>query len=288
MGKNIREQFIPSQKLDFLQIDGTIEGAKSRIKVPRHFEAAVIRMGLPVFERGIEAERAVQIFERIAEQVEQAMPSFIKWGGMVDRFVEGGVQLLFMNNEDCAMGAVGAAIQVREELLKDEEMWKGMTFGMTYGHVILGVIGGVGQYNVMSMSHEAAIAKFLQRAAAKYSASILAGERLMERDPAIRSKYSCRLLGKFYFSAIKKSIKVYDLYDGDEISVRTAKRKTALLFDKGVSLFLAEDFVQARSYFIEVLKANRTDKAARTYLSLCDNFRENPPESPEDLCIERV
>ena len=163
-----------------------------------------------------------------------------------------------------------------------------MTFGLSFGQVIVGVLGGGGYYNVTSMSHETSISKFLQQCAVKYSASILATERILEHDPSIAAKYTNRLLGKFYFSNINQAVKVYDFYDGDEIGIRTAKRKTALLFEKGVSFFLAGDFVQARSYFIEVIKANRLDKAARLYLSLCDSYRENPPESPEALCIERL
>ncbi len=288
MKESIREQFIPKQKLDILQIDGTYDQAKDKIKKLRHFDATVVRMGLPEIEAGIDGEKAMRVFEQFAEQVEHAMPSFLEWGGVVDYYVEGGMQLFFMNDKASNVDAVGAAIQARENLLKRDELWKGITFGLTYGSVILGALGGGGHYAVMTMSHESSVSKYLQRSAAKYSASILVTERLLEHDPTIMSKYTCRLLGKFYFNRLKKALKVYDFYDGDKIDVRTAKRKTALLFDKGVSLFLAGDFAQARSYFIEVIKANRMDKAARIYLSLCDNFRENPPESPEALCIERV
>lgn len=285
MKESIREQFIPRKKLDFLQIDGTYEEAKQKIKTPRKLDATVVRMGLPDVHLGIDQDMVTQLFVRISDQVEQAMPSFIEWGGVVDHYEEDGAQLLFMDNK---VGAVGAAIEVRERLLRKSELIKGMTFGLSYGSVLLGVLGGAGTYSVMSLSHEAFISEYLQRATAKYSASILATENILKQDASIASKYSCRLLGKFYFSFIKKALKVYDFYDGDEIDVRTAKRKTALLFDKGVSFFLAEDFVRARSYFIEVIKANRRDKAARIYLSLCDNFRENPPKSPEEFCIERV
>lgn len=292
MDNSIRKQFVPNRMLDILQIDGSGAVAEENMKKTRRFDATVIRMGLPDADAALDGELAVQVFEKIAERVERAMPSFIEWGGVVDRFVGGdGVQVLFMDKTGSprsSLSAVGAAVQARENMLKSGDMWKDMTFGMSFGTVNMGVLGGMGHYTVMSMSAESAIAGFLRKSAVKYSASILATERLLEHDPTIISKYTNRLLGKFYFSGINKALKIYDFYDGDEIAVRTAKRKTALLFDKGVSFFLEGDFVQARSYFIEVLKANRTDKAARVYLSLCDNFRDNPPETPEALCIERV
>ncbi|MBQ7676704.1 MAG: hypothetical protein IJT32_00575 [Lachnospiraceae bacterium] len=285
MGKSIREQFIPKKKLDFLQIDGTFEEAKQNLKTPRCIDAGVMRMGMADIDFGFDDNEAPAMFERIAAQVEHAMPSFAEWGGEVDHDLGTGVQLLFMENKT---GALGAAIQARERLLKRAEMIRDMTFGLSYGKVVLGVLGGAESYSVMSFSQVSFISAFLQQVTGKYSASILVSEELIRQDPSLTSKYSCRLLGKFYFGKIKKTLKVYDFYDGDEIAVRTAKRKTDLLFDKGVSLFLAEDFARARSYFIEVIKANRGDKAARIYLSLCDTFRENPPESPEELCIERV
>lgn len=288
MEKSMREFFIPKRKLDILQIDGTYDEAEQRLKKPSSFNTTVIRMGLPDIMDRHDENALIQLFEQLSEWVESVLPAFIEWGAVVDRFGEDGVQLFFMDSDSGAVGAVGAAIQVREKLLKSESMWKDMTFGLTYGSVILGVLGGMGYYSVMSMSYVEYISQLLQQSAKKYSASILVTEQLLEHDPSIKSKYTHRLLGKFYFSGIDKAIKIYDFYDGDEITVRTAKRKTALLFEKGVSLFLAEDFVQARSYFIEVIKANRKDKAARAYLSLCDSFRENPPESPEALCIERL
>jgi hypothetical protein len=42
------------------------------------------------------------------------------------------------------------------------------------------------------------------------------------------------------------------------------------MFEKGVELFAERKYDQARLHFVEVLKADRQDLAAKEYVYLCD------------------
>ena len=79
--------------------------------------------------------------------------------------------------------------------------------------------------------------------------------------------------------------RIFDIFDGDTTDIRNRKRKTRMLFEKGVRLFMAREFAEARSYFIEVLKADRDDKAAREYVFLCDKYYSLPPDRVEEATI---
>ena len=66
--------------------------------------------------------------------------------------------------------------------------------------------------------------------------------------------------------------KLYDVFEGDAVEVRNKKRKSKMVFEKGVDLFAKQKLPEARQHFIEVLKMAPGDKAAKYYLLRCDQY----------------
>ena len=81
--------------------------------------------------------------------------------------------------------------------------------------------------------------------------------------------------------------KIYDVYDGDNEEDRRRKDMTRQMFEKGVSLFCARKFYEARNAFVEVLKQFRRDAAAREYLYLCNQYYQRDDAGEIDIYIER-
>ena len=81
-----------------------------------------------------------------------------------------------------------------------------------------------------------------------------------------------KVLGQIYLRAADQTEELYDVYDGDSVEDKNGKRRTRLLFEKGVEFFQQRRFYDARLHFIEVLKANRMDRAAKEYLYLCSRY----------------
>ena len=79
--------------------------------------------------------------------------------------------------------------------------------------------------------------------------------------------------------------KIYDVFDGDEKDTRNRKRQTKMLFEKGVLLFSEQNYQEARQHFIEVLKTDRMDKAAKEYVYLCEWYL-NESEEKKNVYIE--
>ena len=95
---------------------------------------------------------------------------------------------------------------------------------------------------------------------------------LKEQIPDFERNYSSRYLGQIYLRAADQTEELYDVYDGDSVEDKNGKRRTRLLFEKGVEFFQQRRFYDARLHFIEVLKANRMDRAAKEYLYLCSRY----------------
>ena len=213
------------------------------------------------------------------------MPAVRQYNGVIDRFLDDGFQALFTESWD---DGLKAAIQIRENLIREcyinEDL---VTIGLTFGPVSLGMLGYAERLTPLMISTHTRIGRFLQICAYRYHAHILVTGNLLEAVPDFATRYGNRMLGSFYMESSQKRERIYDLFDGDALNTRQSKRKTKLLFEKGVEQFLNRDFVKARSFFIEVLKADRKDRAARNYLSLCDAFRSEPPAMEERaLCLE--
>ena len=76
------------------------------------------------------------------------------------------------------------------------------------------------------------------------------------------------------------------MFDGDPVEVRNQKRRTKTAFEKGVKVFAEGDFPQARVCFIEVLKTDQQDLAARRYVHLCEKNLEARERGQADIYIE--
>jgi TolA-binding protein len=53
------------------------------------------------------------------------------------------------------------------------------------------------------------------------------------------------------------------------------KEKTKALFEQAVMLYQVGRFYDAREAFVQVIKVNRQDKAAKLYFYLCDEYFQN-------------
>ncbi|MBR1630154.1 MAG: hypothetical protein IJ679_12970 [Lachnospiraceae bacterium] len=279
--------FVPNQLLQFLGIQADEAAFSDMLKKQIECNAVVLQVGIDKGEEVLHSTNAAATFSLVNELFELAVPAVRRFNGMIDCFLENGFQALFTKSRE---DGVRAAIQIRENILQRKYIYEDrVTVGLAYGPVSVGVIGFEDRVSPITMSMHTSIARFLQKKAGEYHAHILLTGTLLESISDYATLYGHRPLGLFYRESEKKEERIYDLFDGDAPAARQTKRKTKQLFEKGMHVFLERDFVKARGFFIEVLKADRSDTAARKYLSLCDGFLLAPPsESIRSLCLERM
>ena len=262
--------FIPFRLLKTMGIDWReTPDHESIIGKKQDIEMAYLCGGV---EQGRDATREGRyegLFESINQVLDYALPTIVKNNGAIEDFKDKTFRAVFdYQPED----ALTAAISICEWFARaeNEDHPRKLAIALTYGIVTMGVVGYKNRMSVISLSSMTSLTADLQEKAAGYSARILATGSLIDKIPNFETRYNSRFLGIIHLKGSGVEERLYDVFDGDEVTVRNLKRKTKTMFERGVSLYLARNFTEARGCFIEVLKMDRSDKAARRYLFLCD------------------
>ena len=103
-------------------------------------------------------------------------------------------------------------------------------------------------------------------------------------------KYKYRFVDRVMVKGKKKSVSVYEVFNGDPARVVDSKERTKNNFEEGIRLYYERNFSEASVQFNQVLKENPEDKAARIYLERSAHYMvKGVPEDwtgVEDLTIK--
>lgn len=271
--KEITENpLVATELLEILGIKDPLHATTEFLKEQKKLQTGIINANIADFERIIQHMEVEQVYRFINQTLACCIPAVYENDGILNAFQEAGLSVLFQNNLE---EGLNAAVSICEEIVRcnDSEHYQKFAIGLCYGDVMVGMVGQEKRLFVLTLSTYTGFVNFLQKTAPKYYARILATGSYVERIEKLNKKYNSRFLGYFYISSTDTLEKVFDIFDGDTAGIRNLKRKTRMMFEKGVYLFLEGDFAEARNYFIEVLKTDRTDRAAREYVLLCDKYR---------------
>lgn len=270
-GEEIYEKFLPSELLGMMGIQDDSRQSADLLEEQKELQAVILNENIVGFEELIHSTEIKEVFRLINQTLAFSIPIIHDNHGMIDIFQDAGVVALFTGDVE---DGLNAAISICEEMIKLEnwEKYQNFAVGLSCGTVMAGVVGYGRKLSVLTLSTYMGLGQFLQKMAPRYYARILAAGSYVEKVKDFEKNYNQRLLGLIYIRDTDSMEKVFDIFDGDRTGIRNKKRKTKMIFEKGVSLFIAKEFAQARSYFIEVLKADRNDRAAREYVYLCDKY----------------
>ena len=267
---------LPGRLLELFQ-HGELD--KLRIGEQKSVKAAVLSYNIPGFDRIVRQMNTEEIFRFVNSILSLVVPCILYQEGEIDEYVDAGLSAFFLNDPERALRC---AVSVCESLNQAgiREMY---SIGLTYDDVLVGIVGHEKRFSTLTISETTGLAEFLQELAIRYRARILITGSMKRQIPDFDKSYNSRYLGDIYLKAARRTEELYDVYDGDEPMDKNGKRKTRLLFKNGVDLFQNENYHDARLHFIEVLKANRMDGAAKEYLYLCnrclseENTKEGTP-----------
>ena len=280
-------RFLPAELLEMMGIQDTSVQMADILTGQKELQAVVLNGNIAGFQELIHNMETKEVYRLVNQSLALSLPILFEKNGMVDRFQNAGAEALFTGGME---DGLEAAITICEEVVKlgDWKNYQSFAVGLCYGRVSVGVVGYGKKLSVLTLSTYTGLAEFLQKKAPEYYARILAAGSYLEKVEGFKKKYNYRFLGFFYIRDTGNMEKVFDVFDGDEAGVRNRKRKTRMLFEKGVRLFIERQFTESRGYFIEVLKADRNDKAAREYVFLCDKYGNMPSAKMAEIqiCIE--
>ena len=84
--------------------------------------------------------------------------------------------------------------------------------------------------------------------------------------------YASRYVGRC--SIGRRSIRVYEVYDGDPYEVRKGKEAGLRQFSEGVLTLYSGEIIQAKRIFLDLVREIPQDGCARYYLYLADKLTE--------------
>ena len=254
-----------------LQLFGQEDYEKIAIGEERTIQAAVMSFNLHGFSNIVRSRNTEEIFGLVNKVLEYVVQAVLYQNGEIDKFLKAGLTALYLNEEERALRT---AISVCEALNQKNIIDASYSMGLSYGEVMAGIVGHEKRFGMLTISETTGIAEFLQELGEKYGARIIISGSLKKQISDFEKRYNSRYLGNIYLKVSGIMEEIYEVYDGDAPVDKNAKRKTRLLFEKGVELFQERRFYDAQLHFIEVLKANRMDGAAREYLYLCNQYQD--------------
>ena len=278
---SIYEQLFPVQLLKLLGIKKVTDMTTD---VQQAFDTSVMSVNALDFSAAIHTMSAQQLFSTINEVFTRIIPAITGSGGVIDNFQKAGLSALYTERSE---NALTAAITMCESMdhLDTPDKYTGFSIGLCYGGVMLGIVGYRERISVVSMSESVSLAEFLQEKAVRYGSRILVTENFARCIPGFEKNYNSRFLGYFYDHIREQAIRIFDVYDGDLPERKQSKRRTRMIFEQGVERFVHGDYSEARLHFVEVLKTDRNDLAAREYLYVCDKYCSSAVVG--DICIEK-
>lgn len=234
----------------------------------QYFSAAILDVNREDFAGGAHCGGTEEVFSSINGMLGRMIPVISRQGGLVDSFERGGISAFFTGA--CGQ-ALTAAVSLWEELhAAEDETYTTAAAGLARGSVMIGVVGHDERMTVLLLSEAKELAGFLRSMGYRYYARILVTKDILDSMGEEASRFNSRILGKVYIRSRNSAMVVCDVFDGDTVEVRNKKRRSRIVFEKGVELFWEGKLAQARQHFVEVLKLDSADRAASAYLLRCD------------------
>lgn len=227
------------------------------------------------------------IFRYINTILSKLLPIIERNNGEADSFSDAGVTAIFSQDYRSALVCAISMCQEINTINDPNFDFSSFAVGVCFGSVMIGVVGNGKVYSTLTISEYTGLSKYLQSVAGEYYSKILITESYGNLIDDFSKRFSSRCIGYIYLTKLKKYEKLYDVYNGDILEVRNKKRKTKLMFEKGVELFAEKKYDQARLHFVEVLKADRQDLAAKEYVYLCDKCASGEAGFNQRTYLER-
>ncbi|WP_409341891.1 adenylate/guanylate cyclase domain-containing protein [Paenibacillus sp. MBLB4367] len=201
-------------------------------------------------------------------------------GGLVNKYLGAGIMALFPNASG-SDDALRSAIEMRRELEiynmhRANSGYLPVDIGIAIhkGPLRLGIIGEEKRMENNVISDDVNMANELEKLTDALGVAVLATEHVMntliERD---RFHYRC--LGLIRVDGKDSPLVLYDVFEGEPETIRALKERTKTLFERGIELYQVGRFYDAREAFVQVIKINRQDQAAKLYFYMCDEYYQN-------------
>lgn len=277
------EKFVPKRLFDIL---GREDITQVELGDHKKIFASVLSVGSSYFSGMAKNMSGEEIYGLLNRIMEELLPIVGNDGGVVDHMAEAGFLAFY---PDCAESGLRTAISVCEKinLLSGQgEVFPPFGIAVTYGEVRVGIVGQEMRVSATTIAECVTLSEYLKGIGVVYGARVLITGTAAGRIPEFLTRYHTRMIGYLKMELSDCVETLYDVYDGDCAEERRKKEDTKEIFKEGVQAFSEQRFYDARQKFAQVLRVNRDDKAAGSYVYRCDTYYREKDQSGLDIYLE--
>jgi len=217
----------------------------------------------------------------------------LRYEGYLDKYDGDAIVSVFgipVEQQDHAVRACNAALDMRKELVIRREMWKregkpafDARIGINSGPMIAGNIGGRNRFDYTVIGDSVNLASRLEGANKMYGTSILISEETFQ---LVHNKFWCRELDLIRVKGKNKPVRVYELIGRKPDEINPVRSSSLEYFLKGLEIYRKRDWIHAYDMFQKALTLNPQDGPSREFIRRCKIFIENPRPADWDGVFE--
>ncbi len=213
------------------------------------------------------------MFDSVNEVIERTASIVSRKGGTVFHFAYNGFDVVMDDGGE----AVSTAVAIQQEVLSFNELRAQehlpavtLRIALDKGNVMLGIVGDTSQMEPTTISSSLSTVQELIELCNQLKAGILCTEAIITQRP----EYGNRYMGKCVVG--DRSVRVYEVFDGDEFGLRRGKAGSMSDFSRGVYDLYGGDAAAAKHRFLQLAHDHPMDGGVRYYLYLADRLQHDP------------
>jgi len=207
--------------------------------------------------------------------------------GTLDKFIGDAVMALWNapeEQQDHASLACDTALLMIKELNCLRTKWEeekkpllNVRIGINTGEMVVGNMGSKEIFDYTVLGTEVNTAARLEPLNKEFGTRIIVSENTrMKAEEVHPGRFVFRRLARVVLKGRSKPLAVYELIGlRHEVDGKTFEMIER--FENGLDLFMGSKFADAKKYFQESLKIAPEDGPSEAYISLCNEYEQNPP-----------
>ncbi len=263
-------RFVPEEILELLGKKSVLDVDQKTI-ASRYMAAMQVSFTFPASVY-TNASNTRLMFESVNQVIERTASIVRQKGGVVFNYSYDGYDVVM---ERDPRQVISMAVAVRQDILAYNEQRAldalpavEFRIAVDEGGVILGIVGDQAHLEPTTISDSFVTLHELISICGRVEANILCAESIISGVEGYASRY----VGKCAVG--NRSIRVYEVFDGDPYEVRKGKEVGLHQFSEGVLTLYSGEIVQAKRIFLDLVREIPQDGCARYYLYLADKLTE--------------
>lgn len=267
---DMQSRFLPNELLRILDIDD-LRRVHSGFQVQRELTVLISDIrGYTTLLEDMDVSEASNLATSFLQAVEVPI---IACGGMIQDVRGDEIVALFEGDPDCAVRAgLGMLRSLREHNKErvaqgSEELRVGI--GINTGVVGVGLVGGVNRMTLAIIGDTVNLAARVESLNKRYGSSLLISDatQAVLSDPEL---FDTRRMERVMVVNRRRPVTIYEVYEDDSQTLRSAKRAAQQAFDKAFTLFDSGDIEGAKAAFQHCQQLLPEDPVAALHLAHCD------------------